>query len=133
MAYYAVLHFKTLIDGHSVTLFLDHKPLGSVFHSRSITKADRQQRQLCFISEYVSSVEYIRGDNNVVTDCLSRPTCSISVDAFDLSGISHAQEEDTEIDTFKIRLFSYTLPSSLTLWCDKSTHSPRPLPCYPQR
>ena len=74
----------------------------------------------------MSSVEYIRGDNNVVADCLSRPTCSISVDAFDLSGIARAQEEDTEIDTYKDRLFSYTLPPILTLWCDKSTHSPRP-------
>ena len=47
----------------------------------------------------MSSVEYIHGDNNVVADCLSRPTCSISVDAFDLSGIARAQKEDTEIYT----------------------------------
>ena len=30
-AYLAVLHFKSLIDGHDVTLFLDHKPIVSAF------------------------------------------------------------------------------------------------------
>ena len=61
-AYLAVLHFKTFIDGHSVTLFLDHKPIVSAFYSKSIAKSDRQQRQLSLISEYVSSIEYIRGE-----------------------------------------------------------------------
>ena len=107
-AYLAALNSKILIDGHSVTLYLDHKPLVSAFHSRSIAKADRQERQLSFISEYVSSVEYIHGDNYVVADCLSRPTCSISVDAFDLSGIARAQEEDIEIDTYKDTLQLHT-------------------------
>ncbi|XP_076030365.1 uncharacterized protein LOC143018661 [Oratosquilla oratoria] len=78
---------ETLIDGHTVTLFLDHKPLVTVFHSKSLAKTDRQQRQLSVLSEYVSTVEYIRGDNNVVADCLSRTTCAVSLDVFDLSGI----------------------------------------------
>ena len=99
-----MLHFKSLIDGHSVTLFLDHKPIVSAFHSKSIAKSDRQQRQLSFISEYVSSVEYIRGDNNIVADCLSRPSFAVSVDVFDLPGIALAQEEDKELGTYRERL-----------------------------
>ena len=125
-AYLAVHHFKTLIDGHSVTLFLDHKPIVSAFRSRSIAKSDRQQRQLSFISEYVSSVEYIRGDNNIVADCLSRPTCAVAVDVFDLCGIARSQEADTEMETFKDRLTKYPLSPNLDLWCDTSTDSPRP-------
>lgn len=32
----AVLHFKTLFDGHSVSLFLDHKHTVSAFYSKSV-------------------------------------------------------------------------------------------------
>ena len=125
-AYLAVLHFRTLIDGHPVTLFSDHKPLVSAFYSRSLAKSDRQQRHLSLISEYVSSVEYIRGQNNVVADCLSRPVCATTADAFDLTGIASAQNDDTEIDTYKDRLTPYTLSDNVTLYCDTSTPSPRP-------
>ena len=125
-AYLAVHHFKTLIDGHSVTLFLDHKPVVNAFHSKSIAKSDRQQRQLSFISEYVSSVEYIRGDNNVVADCLSRPVCAVTVDAFDLRGIARSQDAEVELETYKDRLTRYSLSPDLDLWCDTSTNSPRP-------
>ena len=125
-AYLAVLHFKTLIDGHSVTLFLDHKPIVSAFYSKSIAKSDRQQRQLSFISEYVSSIEYIHGESNIIADCLSRSTCAVTVDVFDLPVLARAQEHDLEIEQYKDRLFQYTLSPGLTLWCDKSTSSPRP-------
>ena len=125
-AYLAVHHFKTLIDGHTVTIFVDHKPIVSAFTSKSVAKSDRQQRQLSFISEYVSSIKYIRGDNNVVADCLSRPTCAITVDPFDLAGIANAQKEDQETDTYKDRLIKFTLPPNLDLYCDTSTKSPRP-------
>ena len=52
-AYEAVIHFKSLIDGHSVTLFTDHKPIVSAFYSKSLPKSDRQQCHFSFISEYV--------------------------------------------------------------------------------
>ena len=58
-AYNAVFHFRPFIDGNAVTLFTDHKPLVSAFISNSIAKSDRQQRQLSFLSEYVSKMEYI--------------------------------------------------------------------------
>lgn len=114
-AFLAVLHFKELIGGHTVTLFLDHKQLVSSFYSKVVAKSERQQRQLAFISEYVISVHYIRGDNNVVADCLSRATCAITVDAFDMSGIARSQTDDKELDTYKDRL-STELPSNVTLW-----------------
>lgn len=125
-AYLAVLHFKTLIDGHSVTLFLDHKPIVSAFYSKSIAKSDRQQRQLSFISEYVTTVEYIKGNNNIVADCLSRPVCAISVDTFDLQNLAQLQASDTELETYRERLTAYDIAPNVTLWCDTSACSPRP-------
>lgn len=125
-AYLAVLHFKTYIDGHRVTLFLDHKPIVSAFYSKSTAKSDRQQRQLSFISEYVSTVQYIRGHNNVVADCLSRPVCATEVDVFDLHGIATAQLDDDELDEHRDKLTSYPLSSDTHILCDTSTPSPRP-------
>ncbi|MEL6989132.1 MAG: RNase H-like domain-containing protein [Bacteroidota bacterium] len=131
--YLAVLHFKTLIDGHSVTLFLDHKPIVSAFYSKGIAKSDRQQRQLSFLSEYVSSVQYIRGGENIVADCLSRPVCSVNVDTFDLQNLAHLQASDPEIESYKERLTTYDVAHDLSLWCDTSASSPRPFVPKPSR
>ena len=125
-AYLSVLQFKTLIDGHHVTLFVDHKPIVSAFYSTSIAKSDVQQRRLSLISEYVSSVQYIRGGENIVADCLSRPVCAVQVDTFDLAGLSNAQLTDPELDTYRERLTQYTCAPNINLWCDTSTQVPRP-------
>ena len=125
-AYLAVLQFKSLIDGHSVTLFSDHKPIVSAFHSKNIAKSDRQQRQLSFLSEYVHDVQYIRGQNNIVSDCLSRPVCSTFVDIFDLSTLAASQSTDEELASYKERLTPHKVSPELTLWCETSTSSPRP-------
>jgi hypothetical protein len=132
-AFLAVLKFKTLIDGHSVTLFTDHKPLVSAFYSKSIAKSDRQQRQLSFLSEYVSSVQYIRGSNNVVADALSRPVCAIQADVFDLPGIAKAQVNDPQLMQYQERLTPFPLPDKSILWCDTSTQFPRPFVPSPLR
>ena len=62
----------------------------------------------------------------MVADCLSRPTCAVTVDAFDLCAIARSQTGDKDLDTYKDRLSSYELPSNLKLRCDKSTYYPRP-------
>ena len=135
-AFLAVLNFKLLIDGHHVTLFTDHKPIVSAFYSKNTSKSDRQQRQLSLISEYVDNVQYVRGHENVVADCLSRPVNAINVDIFDLPGIANAQVNDPEIENYKCQLKQYSLPSHesiLDLWCDTSTREPRPFVPAPLR
>ena len=124
-AYLAVCQFKTLIDGHTVDLFLDHKPIVSAFYSKSVPKSDRRQRQLSFISEYVTNVHYIRGFNNIVADCLSRPVCATSVDPFDLPALARAQIDDPEIKSI-CHLIAYELSPDLKIWCENSSSSPRP-------
>lgn len=125
-AYSAVLHFKSLIDGQSVTLFSDHKPLVSKFYAKSPCHSDRQQRHLSFISEYISSMQYIRGSSNITADLLSRPVCSVSIDAFDLHGIARAQSDDSETLSFAERLVSVPLSPDVSILCDTSTVTPRP-------
>ena len=87
-AYIATLHFKNIIEGRHVILFTDHKPLTTAFRSPKPAKSDRQQRHWCVITEYVAEVEYVRGVDNVVADCLSRPVNAIQVDAHDLKGLT---------------------------------------------
>ena len=126
-AYFAVIHFKPFIDGHSVDLFVDHKPLVSAFHSKNISKSDRQQRQLAFISEYVQDVKYIKGSNNIVADCLSRPINAVNVDLFDLSGISMAQNDSKdELEPHVQKLTRFQVKPEVFVWCDTSTPTPRP-------
>ena len=72
-AYLAVLHFRHLLEGRHVVLYTDHRPLVTAFLSPHTAKSDRQQRHWCVVTEYVAAVEYVRGADNVVADCLSRP------------------------------------------------------------
>lgn len=125
-AYLAVLHFKHLIEGRNVMLLTDHKPLCSAFKSQSSLKSDRQQRHLCFISEYVNDISHIRGSQNIVADCLSRPVNAITIDICDLQEIMKHQATDNEIQAFKDQLKPYTINQNETILCDTTLPFPRP-------
>ena len=125
-AYLAVLHFKDLLEGRTVTLCTDHKPLVSAFKSTNPAKTDRQQRHLSCISEYISDMIYIRGQDNVVADCLSRPVNAISIDAADLPAIARAQQTDEEIKEYDEKLKDFPLQNNLLIKCDVSSYHPRP-------
>ena len=112
-AYLSVLHFRHLIEGRQVLLLTDHKPLCGAFYSLNPAKSDRQQRQLAILTEFISDIEHVNGSQNIVADCLSRPTL-VQIDACDLPALAEAQASDTEIQSF----------------CDLSTSYPRPfVPC----
>ena len=125
-AYYAVLHFKHLIECRNVTIFSDHKPLVNAFYSKNIAKSDRQQRHLSLISEYINNMEYIKGDQNIVADCMSRAVSAVQIDAIDLPALALLQSQDNEIQEYKNDLFEYKISPKLTLLCDKSSFHPRP-------
>ena len=125
-AYQAVLHFKHLINGRHVTLFTDHKPLQSAYKSRNPPKSDRQQRHLSVLAEYVMDIQYVRGEDNVVADCLSRPANAVTVDLCDLTSLAVSQEKDQDITQIRDRLKPFKIKENLQLWCDKSTPYPRP-------
>ena len=125
-AYLATLHFRDLLEGRNVTLFTDHKPLVTAFHSPHVAKSDRQQRHWCVITEYIADVKYIRGADNIVADCLSRPVNAVQVDACDLPAIAEEQKKDEEIATYQDRLKTVPLQNDSSVLCDVSTPQPRP-------
>ena len=124
-SYLSVLYFKPQIEGRHVTLFYDHWPLASAYRKAMPLKSDKQQRYMSLIAEYVSDVLYIRGRENIVADCLSRPTNAITVDLFDLPAIAREQKEDEEIKSYRDRLRKLPLGEE-QIFCDVSTPVPRP-------
>ena len=107
-SYLSVSHFKPQNEGRHGTLFSDHRPLASAYR-KATPLSDKQQRFMSIIAEYVSDVLYIRGQENIVADCLSRPTNAISVDLFDLPAIAREQKEDEKIKSFRDRLRKFPL------------------------
>ena len=72
-------------------------------------------------------MQYVRGAENVVPDCLSRPFVnSVTVDFCDLQAIACHQKNDDEINQFNDQLKSFTISNNLKLWCEMSTSYPSP-------
>ena len=126
-AYLSVIHFKHEIEGRYVVLLSDHKPLCNAFHSLKESKSDRQQRHLALLTEYLADAIHIKGSQNVVADCLSRPANAVLIDICDLPEISRLQKEDEEITNYKDKLSEYSYKGgSCGILCDVSTPYPRP-------
>ena len=128
-AYLAVLHFKPFIEGRNVTLFTDHKPITSAFKSQSTAKSDKQQRQLSVLTEYITDIQFIKGDQNVVADCLSRPEMpvfAVAVDVCDLPSMATEQAVDPELKEYRSKLTKYPINDKLEIWCDTALNHPRP-------
>lgn len=125
-AYLATLHFKHLIEGRTVVLFTDHKPLFSAFYSQKQAKSDRQQRHISVLTEYITDVSYIKGADNIVADCLSRGVNAVHIDWCDLPAVALKQSEDEEINLYKDKLKCFVLKNNVELWCNTSLPEPRP-------
>ena len=124
--YYSTLHFRHYIDGRNVLVLSDHKPLVNAFKSKNCPKSDRQQRHLSIISEYITDMAHIKGSENIVADCLSRPAMSVTLDLSDLPEIAREQSSDGEILQYQDNLKCYPITDVTNVLCDTSTSYPRP-------
>lgn len=134
-AYLAIIHFKHQIEGRNVMLLTDHKPLCSSFYSTTPSKSDRQQRHLALLTEFINDITYIKGNQNVVADCLSRPANAVLIDICDLPELAFLQSHDDEIIKFKDNLKPFFLSndSDVKILCDVSSPYPRPFVPLPAR
>ena len=126
-AYQAVLHFKPVIEAQRTTVFTDHEPLVSEFHSISPAKSDRQQRHIGVLTEYLCDCVYIRGQENVVADALPA-----LLQLIDLEAIADAQSTDADTIKQKPQLKAFQLQQG-TLWCNVDSSFPRPFVPATQR
>ena len=138
----SVKKWHSLLEGYTVTVFSDHKPIVGAFKSNSPRFSQRQQRQLSLISEYVQDIVHIPGSSNVVADTLSREVAhndeissdseSIAairseVDVFDLQTLAEEQKKVPDIRDWASQTVEINLPSGDTLVCENSLPYPRPL------
>ena len=70
--YFAIRHFRYFVDGRQFIVYTDH-----ALFTRSRHSSPRQLRHLNFISQFTSDVRYIKGEDNLVSDCLSRAVGAI--------------------------------------------------------
>lgn len=134
--YSAVKHFRHFLEGRQFFILTDHKPLAYAIASHSAVHSPREIRQLAFISEFTTDIRFIKGQENIVADTLSR----LHIDAsfiehppLDYSALSASQKNDSELQTL-LSSSSCSLElqevqtdlSSPTLVCDVSTGQPRP-------
>ncbi|CAB4046009.1 Hypothetical predicted protein, partial [Paramuricea clavata] len=63
-----------MLEGRPFTLFTDHKPLVGAMAKPATMSLQRQQNQLSYVSTFTTDIRHVKGKDNLVADCLSRPT-----------------------------------------------------------
>jgi len=79
--YESVQHFRHILEVQHVTIYTDHKPLVHAFVQRREKLPPVQLNQLSFISQFTTDIVYVKGDDNIVADAMSRvETISLAED-----------------------------------------------------
>ena len=65
-------YFSWFLKPRDFCILTDHKPLVAAFKSPVNNSTHRLSRHLSTIAECTTNVQYIKGTENVVADCLSR-------------------------------------------------------------
>ncbi|XP_023247771.1 uncharacterized protein LOC111643797 [Copidosoma floridanum] len=116
------LHF---LEGRDFKVVSDHKPLIYAFIQKSDKASPRQRRQLCFISQFTTAIEYLPGLSNVVADALSRVEVIRLPLELELPELAKEQQQDSELsELLKSPAHSLNLKpielghSHTSLYCD---------------
>lgn len=96
--YLAVVHFRNMIEGREITIFTDHKPLTYAFSKIGTDReTPRRTRQLLYISEFTSDIQYVNGNENPVADALTRVEAIVYPTPIDFDEVARAQETDDQM------------------------------------
>ena len=77
-------------------VYTDHKPLEKVFESKVADRSPRQTNHLSLISEFTTDIRYVKGEENVVADCLSRWEMA-SINELSAERLAKLQKEDMKL------------------------------------
>ncbi|CAI2724326.1 unnamed protein product [Schistosoma spindalis] len=131
--YLAVKHFSFLLQGRPFTIMTDHKPLIYSFNVSYDRHSPREARQLDYISQFTTDIQYIKGHSNVVADALSRRDINTLIRKPDinLETLAKLQIDDAELEACKVKsnliLRQVPIPfSNASIICDVSTGNQRP-------
>ncbi|GFS98067.1 hypothetical protein TNCV_2855121 [Trichonephila clavipes] len=128
-AYMAIKYFRHMVEGRSITLFTDHKPLVYAFKQKDKC-TPRQLRHLDLIGQFTTDIRYLKGSENVVADALSRIHISTinAPSVFDFSKMAREQQKDSQLQDILAGACptSLVLQPPITLHCDVSMDLIRP-------
>ncbi|XP_076032990.1 uncharacterized protein LOC143020454 [Oratosquilla oratoria] len=99
-----VKHFLCFLEGRPFIILTDHKPFTYALDRISGHHSPRVSRQLSFLSQFDTHIEYIKGEDNQVADALSRITSSILPDHHhvDYARIAASQGDDEELRLLRL-------------------------------
>ena len=68
----AIRYFRHMVEGRTLTIFTDHKPLSFASCQKAKQCSPRQFRHPDYISQFTTDIRHISGKDNIVADALSR-------------------------------------------------------------
>ncbi|GFX38969.1 retrovirus-related Pol polyprotein from transposon 17.6 [Trichonephila clavipes] len=110
----AIKYFRYMVEGHSFTLFTDHKPLVYAFKQKEDKcTPPRQLRHLDLIGQFTTDIRYLKGSENVVEDALSRIHISTinAPSVFDFGKMAREQQKNSQLQY----ILAGACPTSLVL------------------
>ncbi|CAH8610157.1 unnamed protein product [Schistosoma curassoni] len=137
--YLAIKHFRHMIEGTIFTVYTDHKPLTKALNAKQDNYSPREIRQLEFISQFTSNIQYIKGNSNEVADALSRTMVNALIQSeIDYHKLAALQNIDVELNRLKSAnttslVLKETPLEEVSITCDISTGQPRPFIPKPLR
>lgn len=131
--YEAIKYFRHFLEGRTFKVLTDHKPLIYVFRQRSDKASPRQIRQLSFIAQFTTRIEFLSGADNAVADSLSRIEAFALPLEFNVLELAEQQKGDKELtnlltsstSSLKLKRFVWGFPPT-ELLCEISGESIRP-------
>lgn len=103
--YASVEHFLPIIEGISLILFTDHKPLLHIFKSKKRNKLERQSRYIEYISQFTTEIRHISGSSNIVADVLNRPEIVAIASPVPTETLIQEQQKDEQIKELRKTVF----------------------------
>ena len=126
--YSAIQYFRHMLEARVFTIYVDHKPLIYAFQAKQEKGSPRRLRQLDFISQFSTDIQYLPGKGNTVADTLSRISEIEFLSIEDVKVWEKLQAEDEELKAIlsgdKVcegRLTQVQMPDAKTkLYCEVS-------------
>lgn len=145
----AIQHFQFPLVGRKVKVVTDHKPLVAALNKQTDAVSGHQQRQLSFISQYITEIDHIDGESNSLADLLSqpRPLCeseqviedelACAIDSgpislgLDWAEVQREQESDREVQAMRnnptLTVRRMKMADGVAIWVDASIYPVRVL------
>ena len=90
--------FRNILLGHQITVYTDHKNITYTFFN-----TEHLMQWHLILEEFVPELKYVKGENNVVSDVLSRLDISDNKEIFNISEICGYNEDYLPDGSYPIR------------------------------